>query len=301
MNNKLREFIQSPLFDYFEEQKIKFPEQKFDLSYGLLNNITSIFLADVRFRCIIPKEKDERPQRNLILEVYSDAKSGTGKSTVAITVADHISKLNGVPFSVENNIHFDTVSLKNAIKTHNKKGTVHIIDETRKGEMYGSGSSAFLTKVNDIAQVCRARGLNFIRIFGGDFKYQSINPHYRLNVNKINFAYKENLSLLINDFDDYMGFIITRKPNNPELWKDYENKKMGFIEETLNEDSMERFKVYEEMAEKLFKNKEFSFCKSKKEAEFIFMKLFGAEYPINVKELVTSRALFLRRMNNSQE
>lgn len=280
------------------------PESTFDIGFALTHNLTPYWNADLRYRIVFPKKNEKRPLRNILLELFSTAKSGTGKSTVAITIAYQICKLNNIPFSIKNNVFFSATEFLEAIKDPKRavKGNCFVFDETRRGESgFGVGSTSISAKVSDVFQVARAKSINGIRIFGGEHRWQSINPHFRIDVNKINPYTNENLSLIMDGKDRYRGFIITKRPDNKELWREYEAKKMAFIEQTLQDEHQDRFKLYEKMANELLDDDDFSFCNNKKEMRWIFYKKFGGEHPKTVADEVVARAMFLKRKQDLTE
>lgn len=233
-------FIQTPLFDFLLQQEIQNPDSRWDKSFALKQELTPLFYADLKYRLTKPKPKEKRPQRNIMLEVFSEATTGSGKSTKAISIGVNGSKINNVDFTAENNIHFTVADMKEAIKKHHEIGTFHILDETRKAEGFGQGSTQYMAKLSDIGQICRQQGLSFIRILGNINRMNIANPpHYRLDCLGIEYETERNMSLLQDSTLKYRGYVITRKEGSPKLWKDYQKKKDDFINTTLTSDSVD--------------------------------------------------------------
>jgi hypothetical protein len=307
MTAYLSEYMQSPLMDFFEQQKLLYPETDFNIGFALQqnNNLTDIFYLDLKYRLKTPNKKEQRPQRNIVIELFSTAKSGTGKSTVAISIAWYIMKLNNFNLTpkefIDNYVHFTIADFKDKVKIYNKIGSCHVFDETRKSESLGIGSTAFMSKVGDIVSVCRIKGLSVIRIMPNETRNKTINPHLRIDVNKISYENNSNLSLLQDDDLNYRGHIITVRINNPELWSWYEKKKLRFVESTLADERDERFGIYERMAEKLFNNKDFPDCKKKVDKLWLAMKVFGSEMPKSALNLIIARADVLYKMSVADE
>lgn len=297
----LSEYIQSPLMDLFEQQKLLYPEGEFDVGFALMpsNNLTDVFFHDLKYRLKTPSKSEKRPQRNIVIELFSTSKSGTGKSTIAISIAWHIMKLNNFNLTpeefIENYVHFTIAEFKKKVKIYNKIGSCHVFDETRKSEALGIGSTAFLSKVSDIVSVCRIKGLSVIRIMPSEARQRTINPHFRIDCNKINYVDSSNLSLLQDDDLNYRGHIVTFKTNNKKLWVAYEKKKLRFVDSILSDEHDERFGIYEQMADELFKNKKFKECKTKNDKLWLSMKIFGSEMPKSALSIIISRADFLAR------
>ena len=299
----LQGFIQSPMMDYFEVQEALNPEADFNIQFALQpsNNLTPIYEGDVYYRIKFPHKSEQRPQRNLVLELFSTAKSGTGKSTVAVgegykAMLLNYPNLDPVKY-VENFVHFTLSEFKEKVKEYHEPASFHITDETRRSEALGVGSTAFISKVSDIVSVCRAKGLSVIRIMPSEARHQTINPHYRIDVNKINFKSETNLSLIQDNNLNYRGRIITKRPPIKELWKRYEEKKMEFVEATLDDVSDTRLGVYEKMAKELSEHKDYSIKKKMNEKIWLSMQLFGSETPKNLLKIIISRAdvLFQQR------
>ena len=99
-------FIQTPLFDYLLEQELKYPDARFNRAFALKQDLTPYFIPDMRYRLIKPKktEKIKRPQRNLNIEVFSQATSGSAKTTCSCSIAIFGSALNNLSFTVKNNV-----------------------------------------------------------------------------------------------------------------------------------------------------------------------------------------------------
>jgi hypothetical protein len=289
-------FKQTPLMDYFIQQEFEFPDCRWDKRFALTQNLNKYWKADLEYRLIKPGKHEKRPQRNIILEVFSSAKHGTGKTTVAVSVAHSGMKLNGLTLECFKNLHWTTAETFKGVEKHNEVGTFHIIDETKLGELsFGIGSKAFLTKLNDIAQVCRMQSLNFIRIMGSEYRYGSINPMYRFNAFQIDEDSEENL-VLVQDSDlKYRGFITLKRPDIPKFYKDYEKKKREFMRSTIEGSEDTRFSIMKVMAETLAKNSAFKKSSNRKQRAWAFMELFGTEYPREFQELVISRAVFLSK------
>jgi hypothetical protein len=297
----LDSYIQSPLMDFFEQQKILFPNESFTVGFALVptNNLTDVFYHDIKYRLKTPTKDEKRPQRNVVIELFSTSKSGTGKSTVAISIAWHIMELNNFNLTpeefIENYVHFTIAEFREKVKVYNKIGSCHVFDETRKSEALGIGSTAFISKVADIVSVCRIKGLSVIRIMPSEARNRTINPHFRIDVNKINYDDGSNLSLLQDDDLNYRGHIITHRTRNGRLWNAYEQKKLRFVDSILSDKYDERFGIYEQMAEQLFKHKDFKNCKKKNDKLWLAMKIFGSEMPKSALSIIISRADFLAR------
>lgn len=285
------------MVDFFEEQLISNPEGKYDVGYALqgANNLTSIYEKDKFYRIKFPKPSESRPQRNLVIEGFSTARTGTGKSTVFVGEAWNIMSINYPNYDAEkfvkNFVHFTVATFRSGVKEFKDlKASIHTIDETRKAEALGIGSTAMISKVSDMISVCRIQGLSAFRIMSSEHRYKTINPHYRLDVNKIDYARKMNLSLVQDNDLRYRGHIMTRKPDVKELWKAYDDKKDEFVEQTLSDEHDERFGVYESMAQELAKDKLFRQSKNNKDLMWNAMRVLGSEYPKSVLSLVINRA-----------
>lgn len=292
-------WVQSPLMDYFEKQLIDNPNTQFTVGLALNNDLTHVYEKDKLYRLKIPKKFELRPQRNVVIEGFSTAKSGTGKSTVFVGEAWKMLNINYPDYDavkfVDNFIHWSLPDFKTKVKlTKSMVATCHVFDETRKSEALGIGSSAFISGVSDLVSVCRLKGLSVIRIMPSEARHKSINPHYRVDVNKMNVREFANLSLLQDNDLRYRGFIVTHKPLIKELWKAYEDKKEEFIEKMLSDKYDTRFQVYEDMARKLFENPEFKLCKKKDDFIWLSMKVLGSEIPKNALNLIINRAKQLR-------
>jgi hypothetical protein len=285
-------FIQTPIMDLFLSQELRYKPERFTKKFAFKFDLTKTFLYDLEFRCKIPKPEDLRPQRNIVIEIFSSFGSGTGKSTKGITILDYIHELNNLPYSVKNNVHFNTVNAMNGTKNYNEIGTTHVIDESRLSEIYGT--RLFINKVNDVAQVCRQKGLSFVRIIGKDSEELTINPHIKIDVTKINFGEKKTLSLIMFK-DTYRGYIITKAPNKPKVFKNYKKKKDDFIETTVQHKHAFKLSEYRAMVQELVKHPELPKCKNYQQREWIFLELFGDEYPEDTRKLVIERANFLLR------
>lgn len=290
-------FIQSPLVDLFEKQLIDNPNSKFDVGFALqkFNDFTDEYRHDLKWRLKIPKQHERRPQRNIVIEGFSTSKSGTGKSTVFVGEAWNMLRINYPDYDavkfVNNFVHWSLAEFKVKVKlTKDMVACCHVFDETRKSEALGIGSSAFIMGVADLVSVCRLKGLSVIRIMPSEARHKSINPHYRIDVNKMDVDTNRNLSLLQDNDLRYRGHIITRKPDVKELWKAYEDKKEEFIEKMLSDEYDTRFSVYESMVRKLVSHSEFSKCKKKDDFVWLAMKVLGSEIPKNALNLIINRA-----------
>ena len=296
-------WIQSPLMDYFENQLIiNSKETKWDVGFALKasNNLTSVYNLDLDYRLKIPKKNESRPQRNIVIEGFSTAKSGTGKSTVFVGEGWNNVILNYPDYDpvkyIENFVHWSLAEFKEKVKlTKSMIAGCHVFDETRKSEALGIGSSAFISGVSDLVSVCRLQGLSVIRIMSSEARHRSINPHYRIDVNKINYERGANLSLLQDNDLRYRGHIITKKPNIKELWAAYDEKKKGFIEQMLDDKFDSRLEVYKRMVEEFMKHKDFKKCKKKTDYEWLAMEVLGSEIPKNALNLIIGRAKFLKK------
>ena len=285
-------FVQTPLMDYFLEQELRYKPERFTKKFAFRNDLTKRFFYDLDFRCRIPKPEELRPQRNIVIEIFSSFGSGTGKSTKGITILDYIHELNKLSYSVKNNVHFNTVNAMNGTRKYNASGTTHVIDESRLSELYGT--RLFINKVNDVAQVCRQKGLSFIRIIGKDSEELSINPHIKIDVTKINYSDKKTLSLVLFN-NTYRGYIISTMPNKPKVFKEYKKKKDKFIETTVQHKHAFKLGEYRLMVKELAKHPELPKCKNYQQREWIFLELFGDEYPEDTRKLIIERANFLLR------
>lgn len=289
-------FIQSPLMDLFEQQLINNPNCLWDVGFALQNDMTSVYRHDVMYRVKIPKPSETRPQRNLVVEGFSTAKSGTGKSTVFVGEAWKLMTVNYPDYDaekfVDKFVHFTIAEFSDKVKlTKEMPAVCHVFDETRKSESLGMGSTAFISKVSDIVSVCRIKGLSVFRIMPSEARHKTINPHYRIDVNKIDYETNSNLSLLQDNDLRYRGFIVTFKPQVKELWRAYEDKKLDFVEKTLSDKHDERFNIYEQMAQKLVKDAGFRKCRNTNDRLWVAMKVLGSELPKNVLRLVINEAL----------
>ena len=292
-------FLMTPLIDYFQQQYLLNPNQKFYEDYALQegNNLTQVFIADLKYRLTIPKKNEERPQRNLVSEIFSSTgRTGTGKSTLAISIGATGSKLNGVKYKPENNVHFTIPEMKESIKENHETGSVHVLDEQRSASRYGVGSSQYLGKISDLAQICRKYGLSFLRVVPNENRMNLQNPpHYRFDCWSINIKTKENLALIQDSQLRYRGHIIFKKQKNFN-WKGYEKKKDEFIETTILTDSVDTRKdVFDKMIKKLSDNKEFHKTKNKGERAYVFIKEFGIEHAKTVQELIINGARMIAR------
>jgi len=298
-------WIQSPLLDFFEKQLIDNPDCRWDTGYALnpANNLTKIYKHDNIYRLKIPTKKEHRPQRNKVVEGYSTFGSGTGKSTVFVGEGFNHMLINYPSYDaekyVENFVHWSLAEFKTKLKlTKDMVATCHVFDETRKSEALGIGSSAFISGVADLVSVCRLQGLSVFRIMPSEARHRSINPHYRIDVNKMNYQAEANLSLLQDNDLRYRGHIITTKPRVKELWKAYENKKVEFIEQMLDDSYDSRFGVYEGMVNQLVAHKDFAACEKKDDFKWLAMKVLGSEIPREALGIIISRAI---RIGKSEE
>lgn len=298
-------WIQSPMVDFLEKQLINNPEGRYDIGFALRpeNNLTKVYEHDKQYRIKIPKKGEIRPQRNLVIEGFSTAKTGTGKSTLFVGEAWSVMSVNYPNYDaekfVQNHVHFTVADFKQGVKEFKDlKASIHMIDETRKAEALGIGSTAMLSKVSDVISVCRIKGLSAFRIMSSEHRYRTINPHYRIDVNKINFEEEANLSLIQDNDLKYRGHIITRRPKIKELWKAYDAKKDEFVEETLSDEHDERFGIYQKMAQELANDEQFTNSKNKQDMMWHTMRILGSEYPKSVLNLVINQALNLIQNND---
>ena len=292
----MKGFLMTPMIDYLQQQELLNPYQKFYEDFALKkeNNLTKIFEADLKYRLIKPKKKDKRPQRNLVLEIFSStAKTGSGKSTIGITCGLMGSELNGVEFTAENNIHFTIPLMKESIKKNHEIGSIHLLDEQRASERYGIGSSQYLSKISDLTQICRKYGLSFFRIIPNENRINIQNPpHYRFDSWSINAEKQENLILLQDSQLRYRGHIILKRKGTKKLWKNYEAKKDEFIEATLTTESIDSRKdIFKKMIKKLSDDESFKIAKNKGERIYVFTELFGIEHAKTVQELIINGSI----------
>ncbi len=302
-------WVQTPLIELFERQKILHENVSFNIAFALSpeNDLTDVFYYDLKYRVKKPVKNEKRPQRHIIIELFSGgAKSGAGKSTVALSIAWYIMRLNYPRIKpkefVENYVHFSIANFKEKIKKYNKVGVCHVFDESRSAEYsIGTGSVSIAKSIGDLLSVCRVQGLSAIRIMPHESKSRSLNPHVRINVNKMNFSTGENLSLLQDDELNYRGHIVTSKVENEELWALYEAKKLRFVGSILDDEFDERIKYYQRLVQELVKNEEFKECMNNSERRFLAMEVLGSEIPNNLLRDIIARAVFLLRQENQDK
>ncbi len=309
----LEDFIQTPLTDYIEKIKNKYSDKlwfKWNETFSLKkdNDLTELFFKDLVYRTKLPDKQAKffRPQRNVVILLYSTNKSGTGKSTVSIEIAWRINKQNypsmtGKQF-VEECVHFTIEDLIKAIEQNEKeqkKGLCHIYDESRLSSSIGVGSATIQKKIVDTVNICREFGLSIIQIVQKRSYGRIITPHYIINVNKINFQTQENVSIIETDDYEQIGHVITKKTVNEELFEEYNKKKTAFINNTLKGLQESRATYYETLAKKLMENKDYNLCETKDEKIIQAMIVLGSELPKTLISLLIARADFLKRKRNN--
>jgi len=292
-------FMQSPMFDYFREQE-KYWEKE-GVTAGSLNDasnndLTEIFIKDLKFRCAFPKKNEARPLRNIIILVQSEAGSGSGKSQVGIAIAKIIERINKKNISVKDNIFFSTSIVNEKLEQLGKaksKGFTVIYDEQRRSEQFGTGGLSEMSRLSDICDVSRAWGLNIIAIgVPLEFTFIQFNPHYKIFAETIDFENKLNFSLIKCNKDYWRGFIITPLYDNKKFQKEYSEKKDDFIYKNLLGKMKDRLIIRKKRIKELKKNKEFLLCKTKPDKNYVFDECFGAEIPHEERDTIISRAVF---------
>ena len=286
-------FLQTPLFDFLIKQELVSKTSRFDMNFALQYDLSKLFVADLKYRLKIPKKKELRPQRNIMLEVFSQATTGSGKSVFACSIANFGSKINGVHFTAEDNVHFTVADMKEGIKNFHEVGSFHVLDETRRAERSGQGSTQYLSKLSDIGQICRVQGLNFIRILGSMGRMNIANPpHYRFDCLGIDYETEQNKVFLQDNQLRYRGYVIFKKIGDVKFWRDYDKKKIDFVNTTLTSDSVDaRGEVFKKMVKVLSEDKRFALCKNKGEREYLLVDLFGIEHSKSVQSLVIGGGL----------
>jgi hypothetical protein len=171
----------------------------------------------------------------------------------------------------------------------------HCFDETRRREgSIGVGSSAITMGISDLISVCRIKGLSVIRIMPSEARHQTINPHYRIDVNKMEVETGRNLSLLQDNDLRYRGHIITKKPDVKELWKAYDEKKAQFVDKVLDDSYDGRMELYKDMVKQLSEHPDFDKCENNADYEWLAMEVLGAELPKKLFSIIINRAKRLR-------
>lgn len=282
--------------DFFKLQDKE--ENELTLANAYNTDLTDVFYEDIKFSVTPPNPKlEERPLRSIVLDIKSKRlPRGSGKSSVGLTVAWEIIKHNHVKIDVKRNIHF-TIQELSAQVEHSKIGETFILDETRRGEQFGTSAMYNLARLSDLTNVSRAYGLNMIIIGVPEvLGFMDYKPDYILSADGIDMDKRENMCI-VYDFDTQQprGFIIIKRPSDPEFeifWKKYYAKKMEFIKTNLIGSFKDRTKERMEKVKKLLTNSDFEICRNDTERQWIFEDMFGAEIPINEQKMIIKRAVF---------
>ena len=91
----------------------------------------------------------------------------------------------------------------------------------------------------------------------------------------------------------YRGYIITKLPNKPKVFKEYKAKKDDFIKTTVQHKHAFKLGEYRSMVQELIKNPELPKCTNYSQREWLFLEMFGDEYPEDTRKLIIERAKFL--------
>lgn len=284
-------FIQSPMFDYFVESVNQGYNAFFDKREAEAINLTPIFQKDLLYRIKRPAKGEARPQRNLALQIFSTATSGTGKSRIALSIMERMLGINKIPFEAKKYVHFSTVELNKAInKYSDEKGAVFLLDETRNSERFGIGSTAYLTRINDIVNVSREAGLSLIRI-SQDYKRTGLAIHYVLDAYKINYYTNQNMALVMDREKRYFGHVVLNSLQDKNVLSDYEELKTNFIDKVKKGlEAGSRSEVQSHYAQELLDNELYHKAKNKAQKYVIAQQVLGSEIPQKLMELIIAEA-----------
>lgn len=243
-------FTQSPLKDY--ARQLEASGQRHNLASALNNDITDMFLCDLKFRL--------KNQKNIIITVWGD--TGSGKSTVAQFLGkyltDHIPPENlkriqkefgRTPKFTADNICFTRSELLKKVE----KSTPHetfLFDEDNDVR-YGIGAGREQEQMERLNKVVRAEQNNFIFCNPEQTNRQQ---HFTLQAFDIDPDHKRNRSIVydrqrnqLGYTTDILGTIITPYYEIP----DYHKKKTKYIRAVKARNSGQRSKEYEQVAEEI--------------------------------------------------
>jgi hypothetical protein len=267
----------------------KMGQQEYTVASAYETDLTDILMKDLQWRYTPKSAGEKRPTRNVVIDVRSFAGTGSGKSTVALIIMYLISQIS---------IGALVTTLKKATF-----GEVYALDEQRMSEEFGSGSMQYFARLSDIINVSRAMGLGVITVGIPELAFLNYDPHFRIYAEAIDLETDESLFLIADKQDMYRGYAILKKPKDKafvEFEKEYNTKKMNFIQRNLIGIFKDKHIEREKKAEKLSANPEFWLCQNDDERKWIFHDEYGEEVPMSEQKLVVKRACFLMRRNHPE-
>jgi hypothetical protein len=171
-------------------------------------------------------------QQNFIMSCF--APQGYGKSYAMIFLAEMYSKFAGIPLSIRN-VCFTVTDMLRAVED-GQKGDLFILDE--QIHTHGYGSNVEKNMLVNIERVVRAHKLCFFFIapewiphtyhyyietyqMGGDSRFDPAKP--------LEEQWKYTKSILYDNRNAKLGYIITGEPQNKEFLALYNAKKDEFV------------------------------------------------------------------------
>lgn len=165
----------------------------------------------------------EEIQDSWDLPILCVGKEGVAKSHLMRQWAAYMSKKQGLPFTVKDNIHFTTEALIKACEV-SPPGTVHILDEARRDLLKSKSTSHSNVNFNNFLSECRNLGLIIIIILPQFSDIDRYIAHARLKI-LVRVKTVKNPKTLKKD----RGFYdIIKTTNKKVLMKVYEQKYTEF-------------------------------------------------------------------------
>lgn len=201
-----------------------------------------------------------KTHQNFILSAFG--RKGSGKSRVMLFLIGVLSGFIRIDFGIEN-IHFTLRDMLKDIENA-KEGSTHFLDEQVNTSGYGSQIEKMA--LENLEMTIRKRRINlffscpaFVRhnfdFYLETWEMGALKP-WNWDI-PIHEQWKFSKSIVYDEKDHKIGFIVTGDNPNKELLKAYEQKKDVFLDMIQQRRSSGRFNFYDEKARNFIKNNDF--------------------------------------------
>lgn len=191
---------------------------------ALQKDVTGLFFKELKERAM--------SAQNIVCSIH--APQGQGKSYVGLFIAEKLSAFLGKPVEIDN-INFTITDMLKAIEKA-EKGSILVLDEQTK--TVGPGARAEMSMLYNIEDVVRQYKMYLFFISP---RYVHHTYHYMINVwqpgsdksfdpsRSIEGQWKYSRSIISNESQIDIGYIVTGTPTNKDLLERYEKKKEQFV------------------------------------------------------------------------